>query len=151
MSYPERGGHRCVPGRCLHPLYTFATATLLQCNEGTSTMSIVECNLEFIAPRRNNSTVNLFRFPRRRPLPILRSPKGGGGFREGWGGLTLGGVPMTYTFKLSRRLARLRDASLVVASVFTASCTSDESIGPESDPVSDPNGISAAPGRILVR
>ena len=105
--------------------------------------------LEFSASGPKISTVKLFSFQRRRPRLTLPSPKGGGGFREGWGGLTTSGVPMTYTFKLSRRLARLRDASLVVAAVFTISCTGDESTGPGSGIVSDPNAISAAPGSAL--
>jgi putative cofactor-binding repeat protein len=139
-----------APRTVLAPLYTFATATLLQCNEGTSTMCNGRMSLDFSASERNDWTVNLFSFQRWRRKPILRSPKGGGGFREGWGGLPTGGVPMTYTFKLSRRLARLRDVSLVIAVVFTASCNSDESTGPDSGPVSDPNGISVAPGSVLI-
>ncbi len=57
---------------------------------------------------------------------------------------------MTYTFKLSRRLARLRDASLVVPAVFViSSCTGDPSTGPESTG-SDPNVLSVAPGSVFV-
>jgi hypothetical protein len=52
---------------------------------------------------------------------------------------------MTYTFKLSRRLARLRDAALVVAAVSTQSCTSDQSIGPNSA-TNDPTSVTVTPG-----
>jgi hypothetical protein len=94
--------------------------------------------------------VNFLGFQECVTASILQTPKGGGGFRDGWGESTTGGLPMTYTFKLSRRLARLRDASLLVAAIFTISCTSDDSTGPGSGQASDPNGISVAPGSVLV-
>ncbi len=91
--------------------------------------------------------------PQTPPNPNITSPKGGGGIPAGWvqdKELTREEAQMTYTFKISRRLARLRDASLVVAVVFTISCTSDEATGPEAGPASDPIGISVAPGSVLL-
>src|SRR3954471_5116330 len=92
----------------------------------------------------SESHVKLLGFHKRRRHGIFRLPKGGGGrIRDGWGyskELTRDGAHMTYTFKLSRRLARIREAALAVAVISAISCTDDGISGPDSNAV--PNDLS---------
>jgi hypothetical protein len=59
---------------------------------------------------------------------------------------------MTYTFKLSRRLARLKTAgtALIAATFVVTACTGDQTTGPESTPAGDPNTVSVAPGSVYI-
>ena len=95
--------------------------------------------------------VKVIDFRTRQQLLILPIPKGCGGFRVGWGDEVISGsAAMTYTFKLSRRLARLRDATVIAASLFTLSC-SDGPSGPGSTPLgTDPTSVVIAPDSISV-
>jgi parallel beta helix pectate lyase-like protein len=58
---------------------------------------------------------------------------------------------MTYTFKLSRRLARLRGAAVLAASIVTLSCAADDTSGPGLNP-SDAraNSLTLSPNAITV-
>jgi uncharacterized protein YjdB len=70
------------------------------------------------------------------------SPKGGGGSREGWDidqEENRDGAAMTYTFKLSRRMARFRVAFAALAVFPALSCTND----PNSPAAAGPSGTDA--------
>jgi Right handed beta helix region len=72
---------------------------------------------------------------------ILSSPKGGGVVREGWVHSTetyRESPAMTFTFKLSRRLARLRVLPLLAALLVVLSC-SGEDLNEPSTPVPAPD------------
>src|SRR6185312_14988626 len=85
-----------------------------------------------------------FDFRWRAPTGILARPKGAGGFRDGWDHNkepNSGGAGMTYTFKLSRRLARHRAAILVTAA-FLVACSGDDGLsGPGTGPLSRPGMV----------
>ena len=79
-------------------------------------------------------TVKKFGFRDLLREPILRYPKGGEVFRDGWdySKERTSGVAMTYTFKLARRLARFR-TGMLLGIVFTSACAgTDSAVGPES-------------------
>ena len=82
--------------------------------------------------------------------PILSTPKGGGGFRDGWDynkERTRGGATMNYKFKLSRRMARFR-AALPIATFFLGvSCAGDPS-GPGSTEAAGPSNIRISPDSV---
>jgi Bacterial Ig-like domain (group 2)/Right handed beta helix region len=88
-------------------------------------------------------------FRNTQPPLILSGPKGGWEVRDGW---VHNEEPyrerpaMTYTFKLSRRLARLREISFLTALLVTVSC-SGESLNDPSPPVaaSDPTAVTITP------
>src|SRR6266850_201034 len=87
-----------------------------------------------------------------RNRPIFCSPKGGGEFRAGWDQHEepiRDGADMNYSFKLSRRLARLRAAVPIAATFLTVSCADGPS-GPASDPSAGPSSITISPESVSV-
>jgi parallel beta-helix repeat protein len=52
---------------------------------------------------------------------------------------------VTYTFKLSQRLARLRDVAGIIACSLALSCTADGLSGPESPASADPTTVAISP------
>ena len=98
-------------------------------------------------------TVQIIDFRSPLHLPILAEPKGGSGGGDGWAHNKepLSGEAMTYTFKLARRLARLR-AGALLASFLTVACAGGDSpSGPESDPIpNDPTAIDIYPDTATV-
>jgi len=56
---------------------------------------------------------------------------------------------MNYRFKLSRRLARVRAATVVAAAtLFNLACTADQTTGPDSPPADNSTSISVTPGAV---
>jgi Polysaccharide lyase len=103
----------------------------------------------------NSSTVDFLDFHHHHRDTILHLPKGGGGSPAGWVQAKekpREEVPMTYTFKISRRLARLRAPSFAVlaASFLTLSCTDEQSTGPSTLPSESPTGVSVSPNSVLM-
>src|SRR5262245_61082042 len=91
---------------------------------------------------------SLFRAPR--GIPILPTPKGGGGFRDGWDyntERTRDGATMNYTFKLSRRMARFRCALPIAALLVAIGCAGDPN-EPGPTPNEVPSTISISPDSV---
>jgi parallel beta-helix repeat protein len=89
--------------------------------------------------------VQILLFREWRHVPILLTPKGGAGFRDGWDydkERTRDGATMNYTFKLSRRIARLRAALPLAALVLGVACADDPSAPGATE--------GAAPGTIRI-
>ena len=97
------------------------------------------------------STVKISLFRSAGTAPILPSPKGGAGVRDGWGHNKergSDGVLMTYTFKLSRRLARFRGVVGTATCVLALACAGDPS-APET-PTNQPSGLQISPDPVSV-
>jgi hypothetical protein len=57
---------------------------------------------------------------------------------------------VTYTFKLSQRLARLRDLAVIIACFFALSCSGDDISGPESPSSADPTNVAISPDSSII-
>jgi hypothetical protein len=93
--------------------------------------------------------VKKFGFRDRRGTPILALPKGGEVVRDGWVHAKepyRERSPMTFTFKLSRRLARLRGLPLAAALIVSMSCSGDGLNDPSTPDASpDPTAVTISP------
>jgi uncharacterized protein YjdB/heat shock protein HslJ len=95
--------------------------------------------------------VQLLAFRKRRRTPILFStPKGGAGLWDGWDynkEHVSDGAAMTYTFKLSRRMARFRTVLPLTAFFLGVACAGDPS-GPGSTGAAGPSSIRISPDSV---
>jgi hypothetical protein len=85
--------------------------------------SIVEESFSWLS-----SAVSFLGFSGIQERPILLKPKGGEAAREGWAHTEeryRERAPMTFTFKLSRRLARFRAVPALAAILVAAACSED--------------------------
>lgn len=103
--------------------------------------------------RNSSETVKKFGFRATESSRILSVPKGGGVVRDGWvhNKESYRERPaMTFTFKLSRRLARLRAIPLLALLFATVSCSGEDLNEPSTPLAADPTAVTIFPDSATV-